>query len=305
MTHARHIRRRSAALALAAMGAALALLPSTAAAAPGDAWYGWGTKFAVVNGAPKVTFVAYVAQDGAPPKVIASQETDITGTCVERGTSTIDYDTDAANFDGNVYLACELPSWEEATSDLGFNLPDTGECMVCATGGAPIWGDFEVTPAAGVSGTMPIVNASSVGISINVETTGVTARARLDVDRVLGGPTTSYRSPSWTIASAPQAHALVGIEGDGIVAVADYFNWLDYLDLNWRPWFQANVEGPTAGAWVEKTVTAPAARSTQNARQYEMGVDGGPLYIGYDPDTGDIFNGKLGPGGIEPGCKGL
>jgi hypothetical protein len=305
MTHARHTRRRSAALALAALGAALALLPSTAAAQPSPpgAWYGWGTKFVVENGAPKVTFVAYVAQDGTPPKVIASQETDITDTCDELGNGTIDYETAAANFDGDSYLACELPSWEEATSELGFDLPDTGECMICATGGAPIWGDFEVTPAG--PGDMPIVNASSVGISINVESTGVTARARLDVDRVLGGPVTSYRSPSWTIASAPNAHAVVGIEGDGIVAVADYFNWLDYLDLNWRPWFKSAVEGATAGSWVEKTATAPADRSTQTARQYEMGVDGGPLYIGYDPDTGNIFNGKLGPGGIEPGCKGL
>ena len=39
-------------------------------------------------------------------------------------------------------------------------------------------------------------------------------------------------------------------------------------------------------------------------RQYELGVDGGTLYIGYSPDTGDHFEGTIGPGGLEPGCKG-
>jgi len=307
MTHARPIRRRTAALALVALGAALALLPGTAAAkqAPAGAWFGWGTKFRVdANGAPKVTFVAYVAEDGTPIRVLASKETDLA--CDELGNGSITYDGVAgtAAFDGASYLACQLPSWEEATSEIGYDLPDTGECMVCATGGAPIWGDMAVTPALGVSGTMPIIDASDAGIRLSVETTGATAHSRLDIDRVLG--TTSintYRSSNWDIATSPLAHTVVGMEGDGIVAIADYFNWLDYLTGTWRPWFKSVVEGAKVGSWEEET-TSPQ-KGTVTGRQYELGVDGGELYIGYSPDSGDFFQGTLGPGGIEPGCKGL
>lgn len=246
MTHARHIRRRTAALALVALGAALALLPGTAAAkeAPEGAWFGWGTKFAVVNGDPTVTFIAYVAVDGTPVQFLAEQRTEIA--CSETGD--IDVVNGKAVFDGSSYLTCQLPSWEEATSAIGYDLPDTGECMVCATGGAPIWGDMEVTPAAGVSGVMPIVDASDAGIRLSVETTGATARARLDVDRVLGTTNiNTYRSTSWNIATAPLAHAVVGMNGRGIVAVANHFQWLDYLTGDWEDFFRNSVTGTRVG----------------------------------------------------------
>ena len=305
MTHARHSRMRSAVLAIAALLAALALLPSAAAAkeAPPGAWFGWGAKFRVENGAPVVTFITYVAEDGTPVRFLAEHDAPLN--CVEQGNGSITYDAVAgtAEFDGASYLECALPSWEEATSAIGYDLPDTGECMVCATGGAPIWGDMAVTPALGVSGTMPIIDASDAGIRLSVESTGVTARSRLDVDRVLG--TTSintYRSSTWDIATSPLARSVVGMEGDGIVAVATHFDWLGYLTGNWQPWFKSAVEGARVGSWEEGT-TSPQ-KGTVTGRQYELGVDGGSLYIGYSPDSGDYFQGVIGPGGLEPGCKG-
>ena len=181
MTHARHIRRRSAVLALAGAGrsARAAALDGRgeggSATAPGTA----GARSSrVENGAPEVTFITYVAEDGTP-RSGSSPSSDATSRhCVERGNGTHHLRA-AAGGDVRRRLvprSASCPSWEEATSALGYDLPDTGECMVCATGGAPIWGDMEVTPALGVSGTMPVIDASDAGIRLSVESTGVTAR---------------------------------------------------------------------------------------------------------------------------------
>jgi len=303
MTHTQHIRRRSAALALAVLGAILCLAPSTASAASNKGWYGWGVSVELKGGAPDVDFVAYVAEDGTTPRIVASQTTDISSTCVKRGSGTITYSSAGATFDGRSYLQCELPSWYDATSELGFNLPGNGEPMVCSAGGGPLWGDFEASLDPTATGTMPVLSAPTSGIRVMAESTGATARARLDLAQTIGGPWTSYRSPSWTVTPSP-ARALIGQEGDGLVMVADSFGWLDYFaNLSWRSFFTTAVEGAKMGTWVEST--APTAHTTINASRYELGVDGGPLYIGYDPHTAGKLDGTLGGGHKEPGCKGL
>ena len=93
------------------------------------------------------------------------------------------------------------------------------------------------------------------------------------------------------------------MNGAGIVTVANYFSWLDYLDdPAWESWFPSAVTGAKVGSWEE---SSSPQHTTATGSRYEIGVDGGTVYIGYSPDTRDIFDGTLGTGGIEPGCKGL
>lgn len=297
-------RRRAAVLAVAVAAAILALVPGASAQEqPAPGWYGWGVKFKVQNGAPRVTFTVYVARGGATPTVIASDTDDITSSCVPRGSGSISYGTSSATFDGASYLRCALPSWADASDQLGYPLP-SGE-MSCPAGGAPTWGDVEGRPRTTVTGTLPLFDASSVGLRLSLVSTGTQAQARLDLARVLGGAYTSYDSPRWTVSNTANARAVVGLHGRGIVAVADTFRWLDYLTSPaWRPFYQASVTGARVGSWVE---SPGAASSTQAGRDYELGTTGGPLYIGYSPASGRFFDGTIGPGGVggDPGCQGL
>jgi hypothetical protein len=297
-------RRRAAAVTIAVLAAVLALVPAASAEQkPTPGWYGWGVKFKVENGAPKVTFTVYVAQDGATPQVIASDTDDITSSCVARGSGSITYSANSATFDGASYLRCALPSWADASYQLGYPLP-SGE-MSCPAGGAPTWGDFEARPRASVTGTMPLLDASSVGLRLSLVSNGTQAQARLDIARVLGGAFSSYDSPRWTVSSNANARAVVGLHGRGIVAVADNFGWLNYLTSPaWRTFYRANVTGTRVGSWVE---SPGAASSNQAGRDYELGTTGGPLYIGYSPASGRYFDGTIGPGGTteDPGCQGL
>ena len=305
---ARPARRAALALAVAALLAA----PVPAAAEGPDQpptdldgatvadWYGWGAKIEIVAAKPVVTFVVYVGQDGTPPTIIASETTDISKTCVERGAGSITYRQRSAVFDGASYLRCRLPSWAVASADLGFALPGGGETLVCRAGGAPTWGDHDVTLNANVTGTFPLLHAPSVGIATSIVSNGTTARTRLSLARVLGASVTTYRSPAWTVGGRDRG--VVGLDGDGLVAVADHFHWLDYLvDQSWRGFFQGNVANATVGSWLE----TPVQTSTAGARRYQLGVNGGPLFIGFDPASGAHLRGTLHTGGGDPGCQGL
>ncbi len=289
---------------LAAPAAAAAEGPDQPPTGPDGAtvqpdWYGWGAKIEIVSAKPLVTFVVYVGQDGAPPTIIASKATDISKNCVERGAGSITYRQSAAVFDGASYLRCRLPSWAVASADLGFPLPGGGESLVCRAGGAPTWGDHDLTLTPNVPGTFPLMHAPSVGIATSIVSNGTSARTRLALARVLGVSVTTYRSPAWTVGGRDRG--VVGLDGDGLVAVADHFQWLDYLvDQSWRGFFQGNVANATVGSWLE----TPVQTTTAGARRYQLGVNGGTLFIGFNPASGAHLRGTLRKGGMDPGCKG-
>lgn len=307
---ARPVRR--AALALAVVAVLASPAASTAAEGPDQPptgpdgqpvqpdWYGWGAKIEIVAAKPVVTFVVYVGQDGPPATILASKTTDITRSCVERGAGSITYRQSAAVFDGASYLRCRLPSWAVASADLGFALPGGGESLTCPAGGAPTWGDHDVTLSKNVTGTFPLMHAPRVGISTSLVSDGTSARTRLQLARVLGASVTTYRSPAWTIGGRDRG--VIGLDGDGLVAVADHFHWLDYLvDGSWRSFFPGSVAGATVGSWLE----TPVQTSTAGARRYQLGVGGGTLFIGFNPASGAHLRGTLRKGGIDPGCQGL
>ena len=205
MTHARHPACRSVVLAIAALLAALALLPSAAAAqeAPPGAWYGWGAKFRVENGAPVVTFITYVAEDGT--RSGSSRATTHLATASSRATAASPTTPWPARRSSTAPRTSTraLPSWEEATSAIGYDLPDTGECMVCAMGGAPIWGDMGVTPRSGSrercrssTRAMPALPQRRDHGRHGPEPPRRRPRPGLD-------PINTYRSSTWDIATSP------------------------------------------------------------------------------------------------------
>jgi hypothetical protein len=149
---------------------------------------------------------------------------------------------------------------------------------------------------------MPVIDASVAGIVLNAVGNTVSSRARLDLDRTLGGATTSYYSTTWPTASSPLASTLVGMEGDGIVDVTSHFGWSEFVGGEWQTWFQDEVEGATVGSWED---SGSYDSSLVTGRRYELGIDGGTIYIGYSPSTGRHFEGTIGGAEVDPGCQGL
>ena len=69
----------------------------------------------------------------------------------------------------------------------------------------------------------------------------------------------------------------------------------------WRGFFDPGVVNATVGSWLE----TPVQTSTAGARRYQLGVNGGTLFIGFNPASGAHLRGTVRRGGIDPGCKGL
>ncbi len=237
MTHARHSRMRSAVLAIAALLAALALLPSAAAAkeAPPGAWYGWGAKFRVENGAPVVTFITYVAEDGTPVRFLAEKETRALD-CVEHGQRQHHLRRRGRHGGVRRRLVPRVRPPVVGGGDQRDRLRPArhGRVHGLRHGRRPDLGRHGGHAGArGLGNDADHRRERGAGIRLSVESTGVTARSRLDVDRVLG--TTSintYRSSTWDIATSPLARTVVGMEGDGIVAVATTSTgWLPHRQL--------------------------------------------------------------------------
>lgn len=266
-------------------------------------WFGWGAKVDFANNSWKVTYSTYLGVNSSTPHVVSSSTDDISGQCVKRGAGTLSFPSaDSAYFDGKVYIQCSLPSFRGELAKLGF-VPPSGDqpFCPCTLGGGPLWADAQVRQLT-TNGTMPLLDASDRGVRVNLTVNGAQASTNLVVRRTQPpGGYINYTSPQWGIDSAGN-RTVVGWDGDAIVAVADHFHWLDYLtDQNWRPFFQTNVVNNKIGYWNESPTQSGTNTLTGN---YELGMSGGTLYIGYSPSTGKYFKGEIDEGGIDPGCSG-
>jgi hypothetical protein len=301
-----HLRRwrmllLSALVLLALLGT---ITPATGARAVGKVdWFGWGVNVDFQHSTWRVRYVTYLGSNSPAPHVVAENVKDISGQCSSGGSSKLSYPTpDSAYFDGNVYIQCALPSVRGELTRLGYTPPSGDQAFCpCTLGGGPLWVDGQVSQLSG-TGTMPFLDVSDRGVRVNLLLNGAVARTKLEVTRTQPpGGFISYTSPEWKLDPAGN-RTLVGWDGDGIVAVADHFGWLDYLtDPGWRPFFKADVYGSTIGSWSESPTTSSTSNLTGN---YQVGMNGGTLYIGYSPSTGRYFTGEIKNGGVEPGCSG-
>lgn len=265
-------------------------------------WFGWGVNVNFQQSTWKVRYVTYLGSNTAP-HVREEIVEDISADCVEVG-GKLSYPTaGSAYFDGSVYLKCALPSTREKLLELGFTPPGDGSFCICQLGNAPFWVDGQVRQLNTV-GTMPFLDAGDRGVRVNLLVNATTARTRLEVARPLPAGPLLYTSPAWPVDAAGN-RTLVGWYGKGIVAVADYFNALNYLtNPDWRTFLQTQVTGPMIGSWHESSATTISG-TRQLTGTHRMGLNAGFLYVGYSPATGQYLTGEVDRGGIDPGCPGL
>jgi hypothetical protein len=299
--HRRHALLVGAIALLALVGAALPL--SGAQAATQADWFGWGVHVDFAGGTWKVEYTTYIGRNLPQPHIVDETISDISADCAKRGTGTLSYPTpDSAYFDGSVYIECALPSLRSELLALGFAPPSGDQPFCpCTLGRGPLWVDGEVRQLTR-SGSMPLLDVGERGLRVNLLVNGGSARTKLEVTRAQppGGYIT-YTTPPWTIDTAGD-RTLVGWDGDALVAVADHFGRLTYMtDQGWRPFFKTSVSGNRIGYWNESpTQSGTSALSGK----YRVGMNGGTLYIGYSPSTGQYLTGEIDEAEADPGCSG-
>lgn len=285
-------------LVLAMVALAAPIAPKAHAQASVD-WYGWGLHVNITNGAPQVLFISYLGSNLPRPRVLADYTEDISSRCTTHGKLTYSADGDSAIFDGSSYISCDVPAWGQKLAQWNPAL-DPAQATVCSCAlGGPFWVDAEVN-ISGQLGTLPIFDASELGVEMNLLSKGTNARTEVVLARDLGISSTSYSSQSWPVSTTAD-RVVMGTSGPQLVAVADHFSWLSNLvDPNWRKFFKTQVGSNTFGHWHE----SPSSWSTGTADRYELGTGASTVYIGYNTASDTYFKGTFDEGGIEPGCKG-
>ncbi len=259
---------------------------------PDATWAAWGLAVEFPNQQPRVRFATYVGDD--TPKVLDSTPLqDITGDCTVHGTLT--YAGESAIFDGNTYIECEIPSLRTEAKSLAPHLAVANlQACDCLPDQSPFWVSADLTLES-VAASNPIFDASEVGFTFDLPSNGANAKTR--VTQSSG----TFLSPPWTVDAAGK-RILAGRYGSSVVAIADYFNGLQYLtDPNWKAYFTNQVTGNMMGQWIE---SPGAGWRTPVAPNYTLNTNEATVYIGYDAATGSMFNGTLNKLRIDPGCKG-
>jgi hypothetical protein len=262
-------------------------------------WPGWGLRVTFPQD-PKtgqrthqVIYTAYTYAVTPTIQVTAAITENISANCTSYGMW--QYDGEYAIFDGTTnYIACNVPAWRDKLALLGQNVPcssTTKTVCACAAGSAAS-GAAQVRLVAGTRPN-PLIDASELGLSLSLPLNGGQARTRLFVN-----PQT-YASPQWNIDPSGN-RVVMGMDGPTMVVLDDYFKWMPYLNPAWRPWFRANIVGPTIGHIDYPTDTkwqAPAGG-------YELRTIAATVYIGRSATGGNFFRGRLADGIIDPPCKG-
>jgi hypothetical protein len=297
-----HVRRNAIVLAITLLALAAAAIPSGRAQAVATTnWFGWGVKIRITNGAPKVTYATYIGTNTPFPTVQQTGSRDISASCTTVGAVTYPNAT-TVRFNGSSYITCALPAARDELLKLGYTPPSgDGAIATCPAGGGPFWIDANIKglPA---TGTYPIYDMSDMGVRVNLQVSGSSARTTLMATSKLLSPQvySSYSSQYWAINSTSN-HVVMGWYGPALVAVANSFTWFDYLSSpTWQGYYNG-VTGTALGSWYESPVSTQKIATTG---KYELSMLAGTLYIGYSPSSGTYYTGDYGGGGVEPGCKG-
>lgn len=292
MTRVTHRMRRLLAMLAAVITLTAALAPvSTANATPVPTWSGWSVEVDFEAGAPHVVYTVYVGTSTPDIMVLDSISDDISDTCTTIGSVT--YQNGAAHFDGSSYLSCTLPSWRTTVATMAPGLPHANNNnLTCDAGLGPLWvaAEANLTP---VSNENPILNASGVGIAFSLPSNGIGAKSRLMLSN--GG----RESPGWMLDPAKGNKMLMGLNGEATIVVADYHDWLTFLDSGWEGPFGMEAVGTTMAHLAQPS----GAISGSPSINYQLKTTASTIYIGYNPATKAKLRGDLFHAQIDPGCK--
>lgn len=273
---------------------------------PDAEWAGWGLAASFDSGAPIIKFAGYVGKNGTPPVVLGSIVETITEDCEALDANglptTLTISADGyANFNGDVYLRCETPSWEAMIDQLAPHLkPAKGTSCECSPTRSPFWGaaEFILQPvAAGSSRANPLLDASELGLTFSLPTNGSVAQSQMM--RSSG----AYTSGTWLYDSTTGNRVLTGQNGPIDVAIMDYFDGVTFLSgAGWRPYFINTIRGNRFGQWLEPA-NAGSYANLPNLN-YTLSTQESVVYIGRHNGTGALLNGRLRVLQVDPGCYG-
>lgn len=271
---------------------------ATARATSAPNWQAWGLTVdfpALATDAPTILYTVYTGTDAPTAQVLAeSAPLDLwaNGSCTIQGTGPLAWQGGYADFNGNAYIRCQLPSWRAGLTALAPGMPGANtNTLTCEAGGAPLFMAAQVKLDP-VSSANPIIDATSVGVALSAPSNGIKARTNLTLTSGI------YSSPLWNQSNAGN-RVVMGEDGPAIVAVASHFGWLNFLtDPNWDDFFNG-VTGMAIGHWVE----SPSAHWTAPAARFKLRTQSDYAYIGYSPATSTYLRGELGSVRADPGCK--
>jgi hypothetical protein len=266
-------------LLLAIVGAAPTARPVRAEGAVRPAFAAWDLQADFSNGAPEVLVTAYQGLHD-PPEVTQWSQFDISAHCVQQGSGSITYQNGYAQFDGNAYLACPLPSVLMSGLD----------CEVNASKHFFFGADTTLRPVARGN---PIVAASDGSFFFGLPSNGVEAQTR----GMLSG--TVYQTAPWQRDNAGN-EVLLGQDGPLMIETANTIGLLDFLNPSWQATFE-NVNHTKVGHWMNSAGGVSTWGTSAALLPYRTPPP--YVYIGYNPTTGAIFDGQLTAVEVDPpGC---
>lgn len=266
-------------LLLAIVGAAPTARPVQAEEIALPTFAAWDLQADFSGVTPEVIVTAYQGLYD-PPEVTQWTQFDISANCVQQGPGSITYQNGYAQFDGNAYLACQLPPMLMG----GF------DCEVNASKYFFFGADTTLRP---VTRGNPIVAASDGSFFFGLPSNGVQARTR----GMLSG--TVYQTTPWQRDNAGN-EVLLGQDGPLMIAAADTIGLLDFLDPSWQTTFE-NVNHTKVAHWMDSA--GGGSTWGTNAALLPYRTPPPYVYIGYNPATGAIFDGQLTAVDVDPpGC---
>lgn len=243
------------------------------------AFAAWDLQADFSDGVPEVIVTAYQGLHN-PPEVTQWTQFDISANCVQQGPGSITYQNGYAQFDGNAYLACQLPPVLMGSLD----------CEVNASKRFFFGADTTLRPVAQGN---PIVAASDGSFFFGLPSNGAQAQTR----GVLSG--TVYQTTSWQRDNAGN-EVLLGQDGPLMIEAANTIGLLDFLNPSWQQSFE-NSNPTRVGHWMDSA----GGTSTWSTSAALLPYRTPPpyVYIGYNPATGAIFDGRLTTVEVDPpGC---
>ncbi|MBK8900705.1 MAG: hypothetical protein IPM53_05975 [Anaerolineaceae bacterium] len=243
--------------------AVLTLLPFSqpASAAPDEPWARWFIELEFVNNKPAATMTVEIGHDTRlGQRVVEIQET-YELACRETGTLNIT--NNVAEFDGNSYLTCEMPVFQDLVGTLTsgkLKIDRTCECKL-ANGQAHF--------AFSASSENPFFYLEGLQFAAPNPPTG---------------PNVQY---ALTVA--------------GVTAVSEVFAPTKQIQQGGGEFVQS---GPGYEIRFQVNGTVLGGSPSSISGQLEVPTDQNQFYIGFNPDSGEILQGRLEYLFIDPGCVG-
>lgn len=302
------VRSRGRLLVLLALAAVLLVgaipTPPARAAEPDPDWLAVAIQADFSVSPWRVIYTVYAGKNNLVTNtatILKWKHIDVTGTCAVDGNLGAPDANGYVVFDGATRIKCDTPGIAIIWAELYPNKPALPATLTCPCRDgtptddfAPLFGSADARLVAGTFQN-PVIAAPALGMSLSLPRNGNLARSRIDFDLL----NDYVNSSSWSPKNAGNQLLLGGLNGPGIIAADAQFGWLQYLNTPWRPVFQ-----PILGSELRHWYQAPNNWSNVAPvpSSYQLFTGAHEVYIGYNPDTGQYFNGAIRKGIIDPGC---